>query len=103
MNLFDPGTLTLEENVTVLVETPTMRIERIVSWHHTTPKTHWYDQAENEWVTLLEGTATLGYDDGTTIALTKGASHFIPAHVRHQVLATSAPAIWLCVFGTAEQ
>lgn len=98
MNLFDPGTPTPEEAVTILSETDTMRIERIVSWHHTTPKNDWYDQDEDEWVTLLEGTATLTYEDGTAVPLAKGDTLFLPAHVRHQVTATSAPAIWLCVF-----
>ena len=49
-------------------------------------------------VQRLKGRAVLRYDDGSLIALRKGKPHLIPAHARHQVAATTAPTIWLCVF-----
>jgi cupin 2 domain-containing protein len=89
------------EPVEVLAAGPSGRIERIVSAGHTTPPGHWYDQEEDEWVALLQGTATLEWADGTTTALAAGEAVLIPARRRHRVVATSAapPAIWIAVFG----
>lgn len=108
MNLFDPDIPTPEERVDVLYEKHGTRIERIISWHHTTPEDFWYDQDEDEWLVLLEGEATLRYDSAqvgeehTRRPLIKGEPLLIPAHMRHQVAYTSSPAIWLCVFVTPQ-
>ena len=106
MNLFEPGEPTPEETVDILLEQDGLRIERIISWHHTTPSDFWYDQDEDEWLVLLEGTASLRYDPAqSNISLRplhKGEPLLIPAHVRHQVAQTSAPAIWLCIFHRRE-
>lgn len=76
-----------------------VRVERIVSMQHASPEGFWYDQDEDEWCLVLDGEARLGFDDGTSLALGRGESVLLPAHVRHRVLATSAPCIWLCIFG----
>lgn len=99
-NLFKPSTPQIEEVVTPLYTQPHARIERIVSWGQATPTDFWYDQDEDEWLVLLEGEATLRYDDGRLCHLAKGEPLLIPAHERHQVASTSSPAIWLCVFVT---
>jgi cupin 2 domain-containing protein len=73
-----------------------VRIERIVSSPRPEPVV--YDQPGDEWVLLLEGTATLELDS-ETIVLAAGDHVFIPAHCRHRVLETSAEprCIWLAV------
>ncbi|MBQ4125200.1 MAG: hypothetical protein II595_04520 [Desulfovibrio sp.] len=36
---------------------------------------------------------------GRDIRLGRGASCFLPRHLRHRVAATSSPCVWLCLFG----
>ena len=43
-----------EELFETLVESETMRIERIVSMGHSSPGAGWYDQDKNEFVLLLK-------------------------------------------------
>lgn len=97
-NLFAPTPPAPEEHIDVLFQDTTTRIERIVSWGHTSPHDFWYDQAESEWVTLLHGTAILRFQDGDVRTLSPGDHVLIPAHRKHQVDATAHPTIWLCVF-----
>ncbi|MBA2661865.1 MAG: cupin domain-containing protein [Bradymonadaceae bacterium] len=106
-NLFDdldegPGA---EERFDVLAVGPALRVERIVSRGHSTPPEQWYDQAEAEWVVLLQGEASLQWEDGTQVALKAGDHVFIAAHRRHRVTHTSvAPAcVWLAVHGDLHQ
>lgn len=89
-----------EEIVEVLAEGPDCRIERIISWGQASPAGFWYDQEEDEWVSLLQGRATLDFGDRTQ-TLSAGEQLLIPAHQRHRLTATSAqpPCIWICVFG----
>ncbi|WP_303951819.1 cupin domain-containing protein [Desulfovibrio piger] len=72
-------------------------VERIVSWGHVTPEGQWYDQEKDEWVLLLEGSARLGFADGREVALERGRCLLLPRHVRHRVLETSKPCIWLAI------
>ena len=75
-----------------------VRVERIVSRGHASADGFWYDQAEDEWVCLLEGRATLAFEDAPPLTLARGDWLLIPARVRHRVLATSDPAVWLALF-----
>lgn len=77
-----------------------VRIERIVSDGHFTPIGDWYDQAENEWVTVLKGEGVIEYYDGTFVTLGVGDYIDIPAHIKHRVKSTSESSltIWLAVF-----
>lgn len=89
-----------DESFTVLAGKPEgTRIERIVSRGHATPEGVWYDQEEDEWVAVLEGTARLAYGDGSVITLRKGDFVLIPRRVKHRVAHTSDPCIWLAVHG----
>lgn len=72
-------------------------VERIVSWGHVTPEGQWYDQEKDEWVLLLEGSARLGFADGREVALERGQCLLLPKHVRHRVLETSKPCVWLAI------
>ena len=73
-----------------------VRLERIVSSDR--PDSTLYDQAEDEWVCLLQGAAEL-WVAGQTIHLEPGDHWFIPAHTPHRVVRTSTepPCIWLAV------
>jgi cupin 2 domain-containing protein len=73
-----------------------LRIERIIS--SADPDQQLYDQTEDEWVCLLQGTAQL-WIAGVTVDLVGGDYYFIPAHTLHRVLyTTSEPqCIWLAI------
>jgi cupin 2 domain-containing protein len=83
-----------------IIRTPNIRIERIISNGHTSPATGCYDQAENEWVILLQGAAVLTFEDAATCHLSAGDYINIPAHRKHQVSWTDPTqlTIWLAVF-----
>ena len=75
-----------------------LRVERIISHGHVTPEGQWYDQDEDEWVVVLEGSAGIAFSDGREIALERGDSLLLPKHVRHRVSRSSSPCIWLALF-----
>jgi len=100
VNLFDiPATLP-SEHVTALLASPNVRIERIVSYGHSSPPDFWYDQDRPEWVIVLQGSAGLQFEGETQPRTLKAGDHIdIPAHTRHRVDWTDAaqPTIWLAV------
>jgi cupin 2 domain-containing protein len=101
-NLFDdvPRAL-LAERVDVLLETPAVRLERIVSLGHATPPGEWFDQARDEWVVVLRGRARVRIEGETEErALGIGDHLLLRAHVRHRVEWTDSagPTVWLAVF-----
>ncbi|WP_228743135.1 cupin domain-containing protein [Marinobacter sp. F4218] len=83
-----------------LVHSSTVRIERIVSKGHSSPDKGWYDQDENEWVMVVEGKASLEFEDGSKSELSAGDYINIPAHLKHKVTWTDPDEItvWLAVF-----
>ena len=94
-----PPALT-QERVTVLVGTPEVRIERIVSTGQASPPGFWYDQEWAEWVVVLAGSAGLRLEGEASVRhLSPGDHVIIPAHVRHRVEWTDAerPTVWLAV------
>jgi cupin 2 domain-containing protein len=98
MNIFDLPALPLpEELTTILAESPNVRIKRIIS---TGQSSGWYNQAQTEFVVLLEGSAVIEFENNKTAALTKGDTLLITPHERHRVIYTSIepPCVWLCVF-----
>jgi cupin 2 domain-containing protein len=68
-------------------------VERIVSNGH---QTQWYDQDHDEWVMVLSGAARLDVG-GRDVHLGPGQALTIPAHVRHRVVWTAAPTVWVAV------
>lgn len=90
-----------EEVVEVILETPTARLERIVSYGHASPRGFWYDQEDAEWVTVLSGRARLRFEDETEgRTLGPGDQVYIAPHRRHRVVETGVrePTIWLALF-----
>ena len=85
------------EAIANLFENNAVTIERIVSHSHSSPEGFWYDQANDEWVILLSGSASLEFADGKFVDLSPGDYLTIPAHVKHRIAQTSAQAIWLAV------
>ncbi|MEB3324375.1 MAG: Nif11 domain/cupin domain-containing protein [Cyanobacteriota bacterium] len=89
------------ETTDVLLRTPHLRLERIHSCAASSPADFWYDQAEHEWVCLLQGQATLQFaDESSARQLQCGDSLLISPGRRHRVVATDpAPGtIWLALF-----
>jgi Uncharacterized protein containing double-stranded beta helix domain len=83
-----------------IVRSSSVRIERILSKGHSSPETGWYDQEEHEWVIVLEGSASLEFEDGTRCDLSVGDYVNIPAHIKHKVAWTDPDkvTVWLAVF-----
>lgn len=88
------------EQIATLLACEQVRIERILSHGQCSPADFWYDQAEHEWLVLLQGQARLQLADGRLVALNVGDSYFIPAHGRHRVDWTDPQQItvWLAIF-----
>jgi len=90
-----------EEITTVLLHTAELRLERIHSCNARSPDGFWFDQAEPEWVLLLQGSARLAFaDEPQPRSLVRGDALLIPAGRRHRLLASDpAPGtIWLALF-----
>ncbi|HRD67425.1 MAG TPA: cupin domain-containing protein [Candidatus Competibacter sp.] len=83
-----------------IVRASNVRIERIISKGHSSPDVGWYDQDENEWVIVLDGTAAILFEDGREIILNKGDYVNIPEHTKHKVSWTdkNGLTVWLAVF-----
>lgn len=101
-NLFAslPGVPEQNERFSELLKRPGLRIERIVSTGQASPPGFWYDQAEGEWVVLLQGEATLRFEDSPNpLQLTPGDFIDIAPHRRHRVEWThpDLPTVWLAI------
>jgi len=102
-NLFDrlPPLDHPDEQVAELLAVPGLRIERIVSTGQSGPPGFWYDQAEAEWVVLLEGGAGLALEGEPEVRVMRpGDWIYLPPHRRHRVEWTAAGVrtIWVAVF-----
>ncbi|TWT39732.1 cupin domain-containing protein [Blastopirellula retiformator] len=90
-----------EELLETLLETDSVRIERIVSHGHVSEPGFWYDQQEHEWVLLLQGAARLEISEQSQpIELHPGQAVLLSAHQRHRVAWTTPeePTVWLAIF-----
>lgn len=77
------------------------RMERIVSRGHHSPEGFWYDQNENEWVILLQGSAGLSFEGKEKpVVLHPGDCLLIYRRRRHRVEWTDPDqdTIWLAIF-----
>ncbi len=80
-----------------LLETEGVKIERIVSHSAASPEGFWYDQAQDEWVLVVKGEATLVIFPEERVSLKTGDHVLLPAHCRHRVEWTSGETIWVAV------
>lgn len=99
-NIFDLVPSEKKEVFEEVFSSEGIRFERIISSGQTSPEEGWYDQPENEWVILLQGTAKIKFDNNEIKKLKKGDYLFIAKHCKHKVVYTSAmpKCIWLAVF-----
>lgn len=99
-NIFAIGHLVNDnlEMPEILIETPSVTIERIVSNGQPTSDGQWYDQEKDEWVMLLKGNAELEFENKNRISLFEGDYLLIPAHLKHRVTYVSKEpnCLWLC-------
>ena len=88
-----------EEQFDLLFKSPNCRIDRIVSSGHSSPKGFWYDQENDEFILLIQGEATLEFED-RKVTLKKGDYLHIPKYCKHRLDSTSIDpvCVWLCVF-----
>lgn len=94
-----------QETSQTLLETGAFRLLRIHSRSACSPPGFWYDQAEAEWVCLLQGSARLQFDDEEVEReLNRGDSLMIAPHRRHRLVATEGGegTIWLALFWKME-
>ena len=86
-----------EEAFEPLAGNGAVRIERIVSHLHQSPPGFWYEQTDDEWVMLVQGAASLAFEDGRTVRLAPGDWAWLPAGCRHRVAHTAEETIWVAV------
>jgi cupin 2 domain-containing protein len=89
-----------DEAFDTIIESPSVRIERIISCGQTTPEGQWLDQEHEEWVLLLAGAALLSFEgDPQTRGMASGDHLLIPAGCRHRVDWTDPDreTVWLAV------
>ena len=90
-----------QELFTTLHQACGIRIERIVSHGHSSSPGFWYDQAEHEWIVVLQGNAELQFEgEPQPRTLSRGSYLNIPAHLRHRVIWTdpAEKTIWLAIY-----
>jgi len=88
------------EDILSLFENPNVKITRVVSHSYSSQAGFWYDQADDEWVIVLRGQATVEFASGEFIEMTEGDCLTIERHVKHRVARTSEETIWLAVHAT---
>jgi len=89
-----------EEIFDTLCSTDNVRIERIVSRGHASPEGFWYDQENNEFILIVQGSAGLRLENESDIMVLKTGDYLnIGAHVKHRVEWTdpAGETIWLAV------
>ena len=89
-----------EEIFETIVQAEHIKIERILSKGHSTPPKSWYNQDFDEWVLVLQGAASIEFDNlKSPKSLNKGDFLWIPAHQKHRVVWTPADTvtIWLAI------
>jgi cupin 2 domain-containing protein len=100
-NLFAPVLEMVEGEVfEPLILSVHFKLERIVSRGQATPPGVWYDQARDEWVALLKGSAGLLFEgEAETRVMRTGDCLHIPGHRRHRVEWTDPgeETIWLAL------
>ncbi len=102
-NIFDFNTVDFSKNeeiIEILSQGENIRIERIISSGQINPPNFWYDQTEYEFIIVLQGEATVLFENKKEQLLCQGDYLIIPPHEKHRVSFTSInpKCIWLAVF-----
>ena len=100
MNIFSEIPKDLKEEIFEdIIKTNNLKIERIISHGHTSPKTGWYESEQNEWVIVLKGEAILSFENSEDVRLNAGDYINIPALKKHKVSWTlpNEETIWLAI------
>jgi len=95
-----------DEVFEVIIRNGPFKLERIVSKGHSTPKGKWYDQDNEEWVILLNGSAGIAIEGKAGIVVLKPGDYInLPAHLKHRVEWTdpSTETVWLALHYQKEQ
>ncbi len=102
-NIFDEPDMKSsgQEILESLVNGEQIKIERIFTQKPVSAPGKWYDQESDEWVILLQGKASLEFNNKTIIHLIAGDYLFIPSHKKHRIIRTSSDpcCLWLAVHG----
>ena len=99
-NIFQNITINKKEEEFIdLLKDKNIRIERIVSNGQVSKEDFWYDQEENEYIIVLEGSAIVEFKD-KQVSLSKGDTLLIQKNEKHRVKYTDIeePTIWLAIF-----
>ncbi len=100
MNIFSEIPVDLQDEIFEdIIKTDNLKIERIISNGHTSPKTGWYESEQNEWVIVLKGKAVLSFENSEDVKLNAGDYINIVAFTKHKVSWTlpNAETIWLAI------
>jgi len=100
MNIFSEIPKDLQDELFEdIIKTDKLKIERIISYGHTSPKSGWYESQENEWVIVLKGEAILSFENSDDVRLNAGDYINIPALKKHKVSWTlpDTETIWLAI------
>ena len=83
-----------------IFKTKNIKIKKIVSYGHFSPKNFWYDQDFGEWVFLVKGAARILFKgDEKPVKLLPGDYLNIAPHLKHRVISTAKNrvTIWLAI------
>lgn len=100
MNIFKQIPQDLSEEIFEdIINTKNLKIERIVSYGHSSPKSGWHESELNEWVIVLKGEAVLSFEKKEDVKLNAGDYINITAFLKHKVSWTlpNAETIWLAL------
>ena len=85
-----------KESFLDILKHDSVRIERIVSNGQVSDEGFWYEQDENEFIILLEGSMVLEFED-KEILLNTGDYYNIKTKVKHRVKYTSVSETTICL------
>ena len=82
-----------------LIDSGSVKVERIISRGQASPPAGWHDQDQAEWVMILQGEAIISVEHDRDYHLVAGSYLNIPAHTRHRVKWTipKTETIWLAI------
>lgn len=101
-NIFDPPADTGEHEIfTTIFKSDKIEITKIDGLRAFNKPGKWYDQEDDEWVILLQGKATLEFQNDESIQLNSGDYIFIEAHKPHRIKQSSNKpnCLWLAIHG----